>query len=397
MTRDTSLVDAQTDTDRVPAALTFLLALACGIVVANIYYVQPLVGLVSRDYGMSVAAAGLLVTVTQLGYATGLVLMVPLGDIVENRGLILTMLATLVAALLIAFVAPNAAVFLAASLVIGIASSAVQVVVPFAGHLASDATRGRMVGNVVGGLLFGIMLSRPAASFFAHFVGQRSIFAASAVAVALLIPLLRAKLPRRRPAGMSYRAALASLGPLLIRTEALHRRGGYQAAMFGGFSLFWTAVPLLLEGPRFQFTQVGIGLFALVGAGGAIVSPFAGRAADAGHTRRVTGLALTSGMAAFVIALVGGLLTSWPLLVAAALILDMGVAANLVVGQREIFALGPEARGRLNGLYLAVFFAGGAFGSLVSGIAFAHGGWTEASLVGLTFPALALIYFATER
>ena len=394
MTRDTP--GTGDNTEPVPANLTRLLALACGIVVANIYYVQPLVGVISRDYGLDVALSGLLVTVTQIGYAAGLVFIVPLGDIVENRRLILTMLIALGAAVVAAYLAPTALVFLAASLAIGVTASTVQIIVPFAGHLASDATRGRVVGGVVSGLLFGIMLSRPAASFFAHFLGPRSIFAASAVAAVLLIALLAIRLPRRRPRGMPYAEALASLGPLLRDTKVLHRRGGYQAAMFGAFSLFWTAAPLLLEGPRFRFTQVGIGFFALVGAGGALVSPFAGRAADAGHTRMVTMVGLTSGAGAFLVALVGGMLASWPLLVVAAIILDMAVAANLVVGQREIFALGPEARGRLNGLYLALFFAGGAFGSLAAGVAFALGDWTAASLVGLALPIAALIYRASE-
>ena len=378
-------------------ALIFLLALACGIVVANIYYVQPVVGLISRDYGVSIAGSGMLVTVTQLGYAVGLLLIVPLGDIIENRRLIIVMLGLLVVALGAAFLAPNLAIFLAASLAIGLAASAVQIIVPFAGHLASDATRGRIVGSVVSGLLFGIMLSRPAASFFAHFVGDRSIFAFSAAALVLLIGLLLARLPERRPHGMAYGQALASLWPLLAHTATLHRRSAYQAAMFCGFSLFWTAAPLLLEGPRFHFSQVGIGLFALVGAGGALISPVAGRWADAGHTHRVTGLALGAGILAFLVALLGGALTSWPLLVVAALILDMSVAANLVVGQRTIFALGPEARGRLNGLHLGLFFIGGAAGSAIAGLALSQGGWTEASLVGLTFPAAALAYYATER
>ena len=210
------------------------------------------------------------------------------------------------------------------------------------------------------------------------------------------MPFMRLKLPVRRPRGMSYLGALRSLWPLLLRTKALHRRGGYQAAMFGAFSLFWTAVPLLLEGPRFGFTQAGIGLFALAGAGGALASPLAGRAADAGHTHRVTGLALAAAALAFLVALAGGALASWPLLVAAALVLDVAVAASLVVGQREIFALPPEARSRLNGLFLAMFFLGGAFGSLVAGWAFAAGGWTATGLVGLAFPLLALGYYATE-
>ena len=380
----------------VPGRVITLLAFACGLVVANIYYVQPLVGLISRTFGLPLSSAGLFVTVTQLGYAVGLVLVVPLGDIAENRRLILAMLALLVAALVVIILAPNATVFLAASLVLGLATSSVQVMVPFAGHLASDANRGRVVGSVVSGLFFGIMLSRPAASFFAHSLGTRSIFAASAVAVALLMVVLAFRLPTRRPKGVSYGKALASLWPLLARTEVLHRRGGYHAALFGGFSLFWTAVPLLLEEPRFGFTQVGIGVFALVGAGGAFVSPVVGRAADAGHTRLITGLALAGGAVSFGVAILGGLLVSWPLLVVAALILDVAAAANLVTGQRAIFALGPEARGRLNGLFLASFFLGGAFGSYVAGLAYGRGGWTLACAVGALLPLLAFGYFATE-
>lgn len=381
---------------QVPRSLILLLAFAGGLVVANIYYVQPLVGLFSRMFGVPLSSAGLFVTVTQLGYAAGLVLVVPLSDIAENRRLILAMLALLIAALVGIVFAPDAAVFLAASLLVGLAATLVQVIVPFAGHLAPDATRGRVVGSVVSGLLFGIMLSRPAASFFAHFFGPLSIFVASAVTVALLMVLLAARLPTRRPRGMTYGRALASLWPLLAHTPVLHRRGAYHAAMFGAFSLFWTAVPLLLEGPRFEFDQVGIGLFALVGAGGALISPYAGRAADAGHTKRLTGIALAAGAASFGLAIVGGLRASWPLLVVAGLVLDMATAINLVTGQREIFTLPPDARGRLNGLFLALFFLGGAFGSYAAGLSFGAGGWTLACLVGAIMPLLALAYFAFE-
>ena len=395
MTRNTSLADDPIE--EAPRGLILVMAAACAIVVANIYYVQPIVGIISRDYGLSVALSGVLVTVTQLGYAAGLLFIVPLGDIVENKTLIVVLLAMLVAALVVAVIAPSAAVFLAASLAIGIAASTVQVIVPFAGHLASDATRGRVVGSVVSGLLLGIMLSRPAASFAAHLLGARSIFAISAVVTAGVALTLALRLPRRQPEGMPYLSVLASLWPLLRDTKVLQRRAAYQAAMFGCFSLFWTAVPLLLEGPAFGFSQVGIGIFALVGAGGAIASPFAGRAADAGHTRRVTGAAMIVAIVSFPAALVGGALHSVAILVVAAFVLDAAVAMSLVTGQRAIFALGAAARGRLNGLFLAMFFLGGAFGSFAAGIAYAHGGWTAACIVGACFPLLALLYWATDR
>ena len=395
MTRNTSLADDPTE--EVPRGVILLMAVACAIVVANIYYVQPIVGIVSRDYGLSVALSGLLVTVTQLGYAAGLLFIVPLGDIVENRTLIVVTLGVLVVALALAVIAPTAGLFLLASLAIGVAASSVQVIVPFAGHLASDATRGRVVGSVVSGLLLGIMLSRPLASFAAHLLGARSIFAISAVVTAGVALTLALRLPRRQPEGMPYLGVLASLWPLLRDTKVLQRRAAYQAAMFGCFSLFWTAVPLLLEGPAFGFSQIGIGIFALVGAGGAIASPFAGRAADAGRTRLVTGAAMVTALVSFPAAALGALWHSVPLLVVAAFVLDAAVAANLVTGQRAIFALGAAARGRLNGLFLALFFLGGAFGSFVAGIAYAHGGWTAACVVGMCFPALSLAYWATDR
>lgn len=395
MTRDVSL--AEDPTREAPRGVILLMAVACGIIVANLYYVQPIVGIISRDYGLSVALSGLLVTVTQLGYAAGLLFIVPLGDIVENSKLVVVTLAILVASLAGVALAPTAGAFLAASLAIGVTASTVQVIVPFAGHLATDATRGRVVGTVVSGLLLGIMLSRPAASFAAHFAGARAIFALSAVVTAGIALTLALRLPVRRPEGMPYMRVLASLWPLLRDTEVLRRRAAYQAGMFGGFSLFWTAAPLLLEGPEFRFSQVDIGLFALVGAGGAIASPFAGRAADAGYTRLVTGVAMIAAVVSFPAALAGALLHSVAILVIAAFVLDAAVAMSLVTGQRAIFSLGAEARGRLNGLFLAIFFLGGALGSFVAGVAYAHGGWTAACIVGTLFPLLALAYWATDR
>ena len=381
----------------ISSALTFVLALACGVTVANLYYVQPVAGLIAGDYGMPAASAGLFVMVTQLGYAAGLLLAVPLADILENRRLIVGLLALLVLALAALALAPNALLFMSASVLVGVTSSVVQIIVPFAGHLAPDATRGHTVGNVVSGLLFGIMLSRPASSFAAHFATHRTIFALSAVAIAVLSAFRWRVLPRRRPHGMPYLAAIGSLGPLLLKTKILQRRGAYQASLFAGFSLFWTVVPLVLSGPGFGFSQAGIGLFALAGAAGALVSPYAGRAADRGQTHLVTLLSLGGAVLAFLVAMAGGLAVSWPLLLAAALILDLAGAANLVTGQHAIFAAGAEVRGRLNGLYLAMFFAGGSFGSFISGYALTLGGWTAVCFAGLVFPLIALVYFATEQ
>jgi predicted MFS family arabinose efflux permease len=211
--------------------------------------------------------------------------------------------------------------------------------------------------------------------------------------------VLRARLPQRQPAGgMHYFALLGSMWNLLKTTPILRRRAAYQACMFGAFSLFWTCVSLELTGPHFQISQTGVAIFALVGVTGAIASPIAGHRADQGKSRSTTAIALTLGALAFALPLFihGSRLLDLSLLVLASIILDMGVSANLVTGQRAIFALPPEIRSRLNGLYMALFFLGGALGSSLGGWMFAAHGWTGVLWTGLAFPLVALAVFATE-
>ena len=375
--------------------LTWLLATACGLIVANVYYAQPLIALIAPDIGLDATAASLIVTVTQVGYCAGLILLVPLGDRVENRRLVVWLVGGSALALVVAAVAKSAAAFLGASLCIGLMSVAIQVMVPIAGHMAPAAARGRVVGNVLSGLLVGIMLARPIASFVADAIGWRGLFAASGGLMAVVSAVLWRALPQRRPSGTQrYPALIASLGTLLRETPLLRRRGAYQAAMFGAFSLFWTAVPLHLAAPPFDFSQRGIALFALAGAAGAVAAPVAGRLADRGHARLATGLAIVFVGLAFVLAWVGQ--DSIAALVCSAVLLDLGVQANLVIGQRAIFELGEAVRSRLNGLYLAIFFAGGALGSALASVAFTHAGWGGVTAIGFVFGLAALLYYATE-
>lgn len=376
--------------------LTVLLAAACGAIVANLYYAQPLVGLIGPAIGLRPEAAGLVVTLTQLGYGAGLVLLVPLGDLVENRPLIRRTLGGVVIALLLAAAAPSAGLFLVASLLIGVTSVVAQMLVPLAAHMAPEATRGRVVGNVMSGLLLGILLARPVSSLIADAFGWRAVFQASAGLAALLFLLLPRLLPDRRPAaGATYGRLLASLWPLLRDTPVLQRRAAYQAAMFASFSLFWTAVPLELAGPRFGFSQRGIALFALAGAAGALAAPIAGRLADRGFTRPATAASLAVGALAYASTWFSGE-RSVAGLVAAVVVLDCAVQCNLVLGQREIYALGAETRSRLNGLYVALLFLGGAAGSALAGVLMARGGWRAVAVAGTGFLLVALAFHATE-
>jgi predicted MFS family arabinose efflux permease len=386
-------------TPDISPAMVWILAVSAGLIVANLYYAQTLVGPISAATGLSAQAAGLIVTLTQAGYCLGLLFIVPLGDLLENRRLVTTALLLTAGALLAAALATSASVFLAASLAVGLGSVAAQILVPFAAHLSREETRGRTVGKVVSGLLIGIMLARPLASLVADRYGWHAIFFGAALAMFVLALLLRRVLPARVPAAtMSYSRLLGSMWQLLRSTPVLRRRAAYHAGMFGAFSLFWTTAPLALAGPAFGLSQTGIAIFALVGMAGAIASPVAGRLADSGHTRTATTAALLLGVAAFVLPLLapGSSTFALGMLVVASIVLDMGVAANLVLGQRAIFALGAEVRSRLNGLFFALFFAGGALGSALGAWVYAGYGWKATLALGAALPALALLYQASE-
>lgn len=387
---------AETD---ISPGMVLLLAAATGLIVANLYYAQTLVGPISAATGLSAQAAGLIVTLTQIGYTIGLLFVVPLGDLLENRRLIFGGLLFTSAMLVLAAFSTSAWMFLTAALGIGLGSVAAQIIVPFAAHLSKESTRGHTVGKVVSGLLLGIMLARPVASLVADASNWHVVFGGAALIVLAVALVLRAKLPPRAPASnITYPALMASLWHLFLRTPLLRRRAAYHAGLFGSFSLFWTVTPLMLAGPQFHLSQTGIAIFALVGMAGAVASPIAGRLADAGHTLMATAAALALGVVGFALPMIApesrniGL----AILVVASIVLDMGVAANLVLGQRAIFTLGAEVRSRLNGVYFALFFAGGALGSALGGWMFATHGWHAALLTGMAFPALALAYWVTE-
>jgi len=384
----------------VPAWMTLLLAFACGLIAANLYYAQPLAGPIGAALGLSTGATGLIVTVTQIGYGIGLLFIVPLGDLLEARRLMLTLIGLATLALLGAALSTHPLPFFVSTFCIGLASVAVQVLVPYAAHMAPEAVRGRVVGNVMSGLMLGIMLARPVSSFIAQMASWHTVFFMSASAMLLLALTLGLSLPPRDPVStLSYRRLLGSMVRLARATPVLRRRALYQACLFAAFSLFWTTAPLLLAGPEFQLSQGGIALFALAGVAGAIASPIAGRLADKGWTRPATAFAMLAVAAAFLITHFGtyGSPLALGSLVVAGILLDFGVTTSLVLGQRAIFVLGAEYRSRLNGLYMATFFAGGAAGSALGGLAFAHGGWVLASWLGFAMPAAALIYFLTER
>jgi predicted MFS family arabinose efflux permease len=378
------------------SAMVTLFAFSCGLLVANLYYAQPLIGLIAPEIGLNEALASLIVTLTQIGYCIGLLLLVPLGDLVENRKLVVFTICGAIIAVLMETLAPNASIFLFASLLIGIGTVAVQMLIPIAAHLSPEASRGRTVGNIMSGLLLGIMLSRPLSSMLAHSFGWRSVFGMSSVLMIILALTLWIKLPSRKPSSNHhYFSLLSSLWPLFRDTPILRRRAIYQALLFASFTLFWTIAPLLLTSPIFHLSQQGVALFALAGAMGVIAAPIAGRLADRGYTKLATGIAIFLVAGAFLLSQLGGK-GSLLALVLAGIFLDLGVQCNVVLGQRAIYSLGPEIRSRLNAIYMAIFFAGGALGSSIASLAFVSGGWSLVAWIGATFPVVAFIYYLSE-
>lgn len=367
------------------------------VLMLSLFASQPLVGVIGPALGLQAQLSGFVPLATLLGYGLGLVLIVPLSDMMENRRLALTMLAAAALAQFACAFAPNAVLYLIAALVLGAALSCIQVLVPLAAALTPEAERGRVVGDVMSGMMIGLLLSRPLAGFAAATLGWRGMLLTLALLLAILFVVLWFTLPRRRPApGLSYAKLLSTLWSLLREERVLRLRAASAFLMFAAFNAFWTTVALLLARPPFHFGEHGIALFALAGASGIVVAPLAGRWGDRGHTRP----ALAAMHAVALVALLVAGLATMPavhtiglavaLLVLAALLLDVGTVADQTLGRRAVNLLRPEARGRINGLFTGVFFAGGSLGAALTGFVWTRGGWSAICILAGVFVCAAL-------
>ncbi len=375
--------------------VVLLIAVACGLSVANLYYAQPLLEPIARSFGVGTGSAAVVLVVTQLGYAAGMVLLAPLGDLLENRRLAARVLLASAAALGLAAASPGLPVFVLAALVVGSTSVVAQILVPLAAHLAPEEIRGRVVGRVMTGLLLGILLARTVSSLVTAALGWRAVYVLSAGLMLTMSAVLARLLPRRQPApGPRYPALLGSMLGLVRSEPVLRRRALYQALMFAAFSVFWSTIASELAAAH-GLSQTGIGLFALVGAAGAAAAPLAGRLGDRGHSRAGTGVAFTLAAGSLLLAaLAPGSLVA---LAVAAVGLDCAVQTSLVLGQRAVYGLRPEARSRLNTIFITTFFLGGAAGSAVGGLLFDARGWRAAALAGAALPLVGLLAWAFER
>ncbi|PWF22625.1 MFS transporter [Corticimicrobacter populi] len=371
-------------------ALILLMSVATGVAVASNYYAQPLLQTIADQFGLSLTDAGTIVTAAQLGYGLGLFLLLPLGDLLEQRRLIVGMILLSGVGLVISGLATGLPWLLLGTAMTGLFSVAAQIMVPLAATLSAPEQRGRAVGTLMSGLLLGILLARTVAGAISSIADWRTVYLLAAALMLITALALARSLPRyQQNAGLHYGQLLRSALRLFAEEPLLRKRSLMGFLVFANFSLFWTPLAFLLSAPPYDYSDAVIGLFGLAGAFGALAASLAGRLADRGRSRLAAMLGL------------GGMLGSWLVLafapaslialIAGILILDFALQLLHVSNQSAIFKLRPEVRNRLNSGYMTCYFTGGALGSITAASLFQHYGWTGITCAGLTLSLLALL------
>ncbi len=372
------------------------MATASGAAVANIYYAQPLLSTIAHDFGVSDGTAGLLVTASQVGYAAGLVLLVPMGDMLERRRLITRILLVTVLALVATAASPSLVALACALAIVGLTSVVAQILVPLASTLAGEHERGRVVGHVMSGLLVGILVARTASGVIAELAGWRVVFAASAALMLVLCVVLRLALPQVRPTtALSYPSLLRSVLNLLSEQPTLRMRIFYGALGMGQFSVLWTTITFLLAGAPYHYGDATIGLFGLVGLAGALAAQAAGRLADRGRHHRSTGGFFATMLVAWALIAAGG--SSLAALITGIALLDLGIQGAQITNQSVIYALAPSARSRLTTAYMTALFATAAISSAAASATYEAAGWGAVSALGAALSGAGVLAWICEQ
>jgi predicted MFS family arabinose efflux permease len=372
------------------------MAVAAGAAVANIYYAQPLLSTIAHDFSISDGTAGLMVTASQVGYAAGLVLLVPLGDLLERRRLITRIMLVTVLALAATAASPSLTVLAAALMVVGLTSVVAQILVPMASLLAAEHERGRVVGHVMSGLLVGILVARTASGLIAQAGGWRLVFGVSAALMLVLCAVLRAALPEVRPTStLSYPALLRSVGQLVMEQPTLRVRMIYGVLGMGQFSVLWTTIAFLLSGSPYHYGDATIGLFGLVGLAGALAAQAAGRLADRGRQHRSTGSFFLIMVLSWGLIAAGS--TSLGALIVGIAVLDLGIQGAQITNQSVIYGLAPSARSRLTTAYMTAVFISAAVSSALASTLYDADGWSAVTALGGAFAGAGVLLWLLEQ
>lgn len=374
------------------SSLILLLSITCGVVVANMYYIQPIGTKVATSLSVSTSAIGILTMLTQLGYALGLLFLVPLGDVVDRPKLIIRMAALSAISLLAAFFAPSFTLFACASFLIGLLSIVPQIIIPYGAVLAGPKARGKVMGTLLSGLLVGILLSRTVSGIVASLFSWRMIYLFALVLVAILTGLLYWKMPRtqiKTTSSVSYLDSLKSL-PYLVKTQRLLREASISGFfMFGTFSIFWSTLIFYISSPVYHWGTFEAGILAIFGLSGAVAAPIVGRLSDSYSERKIVGMGLAMQTLSFVALLVAG--SYLVVLLVAIILLDVGNQFGQVANQTRVQGLDEAASNRNNTVFMFMYFIGGATGSLLGTTMWQQFGWLGVTLTGLAFQLCAYI------
>jgi predicted MFS family arabinose efflux permease len=373
------------------------MSVATGLIVANIYYCQPLIILISKAFAVEESRAGVITFLTQAGYAAGLLFFVPLGDKFERRGQIMFMTSCAVVALVIAAVAPNLVTLEIASFLIGATSIVPQLILPLAAALTSPDKRGKVIGTIMSGLIIGILLSRTLSGFIGAIIGWRGMFwIAAGISLSLLV-LMRLSFPESRPAFKgSYGTLMRSLLTLIKEQPLLREASLITALAFANFGMFWTTMVLHLAGDPFHYGSDRIGMFGLAAAMGALAAPLVGGAADKRNPRIAVGYGILVMLISYVIFFAYSF--SILVLIIGIVLLDLGMQGIHVSNQSRVYTLLPEARNRLNTVYMTIGFTGTSLGSAIGLIVWESSGWKGVCIAGVVISLLCfLVYGLTYR
>ncbi len=371
-------------------SLIQLMSIATGLDVASNYYAQPLLDTIARNFSLSASTAGFIVTAAQLGYAAGLLFLVPLGDMFERRMLIVSMTLLAAGGMLITASSQSLGMLILGTALTGLFSVVAQILVPLAATLATPDKRGKVVGTIMSGLLLGILLARTVAGLLANLGGWRTVFWVASVLMALMAVALWRGLPKMKSdTHLNYPQLLGSVFSLFIHDKLLRTRAMLGCLTFANFSILWTSMAFLLAAPPFNYSEGMIGLFGLAGAAGALGARPAGGFADKGKSHLTTTMGLLLLLLSWLAIWLGH--ASVPMLIIGILVLDLTVQGVHITNQTVIYRIHPDARNRLTAGYMTSYFIGGAAGSLISASAWQHAGWAGVCLAGTTVAVLNLV------